>query len=110
MKVNTYINKIKCCLGGKMDDTIINDDFLDYVEYIMEYNDSHLKKIGDYNKYRKKYSMLTNELENEEKEGSSYNQLLECISNMELYENAFAYYLGMAHTINMYQLKKNNKI
>lgn len=85
-----------------MNETLLNEEFTDYIFNIVEKKREDLRKIKEYDEYRKKYTAIQQRLESEGDE--KCKDIIDCIFGMSLYEEAFAYYLGMLHIINMYEL------
>lgn len=90
-----------------MNETLLNEYFMDYIYGIVDKNRKLLRKIKPYAEHRKEYLRITENFE--KKKDEEYLKLLSSVDGMTIYENAFAYYLGMLHMINMYELKNFNK-
>lgn len=91
-----------------MDDILLNCDFIDYVSFQMQKKSSILEKLDEYKRWLKKSTKTNEEVEKlkDTNEKIYLQKIIGCYENMSIYENAFAYYLGMKHTINMEQLEK----
>lgn len=86
-----------------MGDILLNDYFIDYVNYQMQENSSILQKINEYKEWLKKSSKTNEEVEKlKDINVKTYlENIINCYENMSIYENALAYYLGMKHIINI---------
>jgi len=93
-----------------MDNILLNDYFIDYVNYQMQENSSILEKIAEYKKWLKENSKTNEEVEKiKDTNAKMYlEKIINCYENMSIYENALAYYLGMKQSLNIAQLEKNN--
>lgn len=87
--------------------TIFNDNFIDFVNFQMEKNLYLFKKVDKYKKYNKEFSKINENIEKitNEEEKKLIEKLIDCYEKMSLYENAFAYYLGMKQGLNMSKLE-----
>lgn len=87
---------------------LLNDDFIDFVASQMQKNTYILDKIGEYKEYNSEYSKINEIIDNttDEKEKTFFIDIINCLERMSIYENAFAFYLGMMQTLNMSQLEE----
>ena len=91
-----------------MNETIMNDDFIDFVTYQM-YNMSYiLEKFDDYKKYFNNYREITETTNNtlDEKSKLVLKRLVDCFEKMSPYENALAYYLGMRQGFSLVEVQR----
>lgn len=91
-----------------MEETLLNDDFIDYVILQMSSSTTVLNNIKGFRQFSKKYTAIIEAVENldDEEIKRFFSIIIDCFENMLTYENAFAYYLGMKHTFNMTQLEQ----
>lgn len=91
-----------------MEDILLNDDFIDFVNSQMEKYSYNLEKIYEYKKYNKEYSQINEIIDKTVDKNLKMflDKIITCTENMSSYENAFAYYLGMKQSLNMLQLEK----
>lgn len=92
-----------------MDNILLNDDFLDLVSSQMQKNSNVLDKIGEYKKYNKEYSQINAMVEKMTEKNIKlfFDKIVNCYDFMSIYENAFAYYLGMKQGLGMAELEKS---
>ena len=78
-----------------MGDILLNDYFIDYVNYQMQENSSILQKINEYKEWLKKSSKTNEEVEKlKDINVKTYlENIINCYENMSIYENEIDYYL-----------------
>lgn len=86
-----------------MEDILLNDCFIDFVNSQMQKYSYNLEKINEYKNYNKEYSQINEIIEKiSDKNAKKFlEKIVNCLENMSSYENAFAFYLGMKQTFNM---------
>ena len=92
-----------------MDNILLNDNFVEFVNLQMQENLYILNKIEEYKKYNSQYSKINEIIEKQPKtvEKLFLQKMVNCYDIISLYENAFAYYLGMQQTANMKKLENS---
>ncbi len=80
-----------------MNETIMDDDFINFVTYKMQNMSNVLEKDDTYKKYFNNYREITEKTCNTLDDNSKLvlKRLVNCFEVMSTYENALAYYLGM---------------
>ena len=91
-----------------MEKILLNEDFIDFVSSQIHSNSYILQKIGEYKKYNSEYSEINEIIDKttDEKSKDFLKRIIDCTEHMSIYENAFAFYLGMKQTLNMLQLEE----